>query len=90
MRETEDGFLIAEKDLKLRGSGEILGTRQSGLVQFRLADLTVHGELLAAARDDSRLIIEKDVDLQSARGNSLRHLLYLFERDQAIAYLRSG
>ena len=90
MRETEDGFLIAEKDLKLRGSGEILGTRQSGLVQFRLADLTVHGELLAAARDDSQLIIQKDVDLHSVRGNSLRHLLYLFERDQAIAYLRSG
>ncbi|QQG37229.1 MAG: ATP-dependent DNA helicase RecG [Micavibrio aeruginosavorus] len=90
MRETEDGFLIAEKDLKLRGSGEILGTRQSGLVQFRLADLAFHGELLAAARDDARLIIEKDVELQSVRGNALRHLLYLFERDQAIAYLRSG
>lgn len=90
MRETEDGFLIAEKDLKLRGSGEILGTRQSGLIQFRLADLTVHGELLAAARDDSQLILQKDVDLQSVRGQSLRHLLYLFERDQAIAYLRSG
>ncbi len=90
MRETEDGFLIAEKDLKLRGSGEILGTRQSGLVQFRIADLSAHGELLAVARDDSRLIIEKDVDLQSVRGESLRHLLYLFERDQAIAYLRSG
>lgn len=90
MRDTEDGFLIAEKDLKLRGSGEILGTRQSGLVQFRLADLAIHGELLAAARDDARLIIEKDIDLQGVRGNALRHLLYLFERDQAIAYLRSG
>lgn len=90
MRETEDGFLIAEKDLKLRGSGEILGTRQSGLVQFRLADLAFHGELLAAARDDAQLIIEKDVELQGARGKALRHLLYLFERDQAIAYLRSG
>jgi len=90
MRETEDGFVIAEKDLKLRGSGEILGTRQSGLVQFRLADLAFHGDLLAAARDDARLIIEKDVELQSVRGDALRHLLYLFERDQAIAYLRSG
>lgn len=90
MRETEDGFLIAEKDLKLRGSGEILGTRQSGLIAFRLADLAFHAELLAAARDDSRLIIEKDVELQSDRGQALRHLLYLFERDQAIAYLRSG
>ena len=90
MRDTEDGFLIAEKDLKLRGSGEILGTRQSGLAQFRLADLAFHGDLLAAARDDARLIIEKDVELQGVRGNALRHLLYLFERDQAIAYLRSG
>lgn len=90
MRDTEDGFLIAEKDLKLRGSGEILGTRQSGLVQFRLADLGFHGELLAAARDDAQLIIEKNVDLQGVRGSALRHLLYLFERDQAITYLRSG
>lgn len=90
MRETEDGFLIAEKDLKLRGSGEILGTKQSGLVQFRLADLAFHGELLAAACDDARLIIDKDVELQGVRGQALRHLLYLFERDQAIAYLRSG
>ncbi len=90
MRDTEDGFLIAEKDLKLRGSGEILGTKQSGLVEFRLADLSVHGDLLAAARDDARLIIEKDVELQGVRGDALRHLLYLFERDQAIAYLRSG
>lgn len=90
MRDTEDGFLIAEKDLQLRGSGEILGTRQSGMVQFCLADLAAHGELLAAARDDARLIIEKDVELQGLRGDALRHLLYLFERDQAIAYLRSG
>lgn len=90
MRDTEDGFLIAEKDLKLRGGGEILGTRQSGLIQFRLADLAAHGALLAAARDDAQLIIEKDVELQNVRGDALRHLLYLFERDQAIAYLRSG
>src|SRR5690606_23901194 len=56
MRETEDGFLIAEKDLELRGGGDILGVRQSGMPVFRLADLAVHGELLAAARDDARLI----------------------------------
>ena len=90
MRETEDGFLIAEKDLKLRGGGDILGVKQSGLPQFKLADLSVHGELLAAARDDARLIIEKDPDLESERGQALTTLLYLFERDQAIQYLRSG
>ncbi len=90
MRETEDGFLIAEKDLELRGAGDILGTRQSGELSFRLADLTVHAALLAAARDDARLIIEKDPELKTSRGEALRTLLYLFERDQAIQYLRSG
>ncbi|WP_435642100.1 ATP-dependent DNA helicase RecG [Micavibrio aeruginosavorus] len=90
MRDTEDGFLIAEKDLELRGSGDILGTKQSGLPTFRLADLSAHAELLATARDDARLIIDKDPDLKGPRGNALRHLLYLFERDQAIQYLRSG
>jgi ATP-dependent DNA helicase RecG len=90
MRDTEDGFIIAEKDLELRGSGDILGTKQSGLPSFRLADLTAHAELLATARDDARLIIDKDTDLNGPRGDALRHLLYLFERDQAIQYLRSG
>jgi len=90
MRATEDGFLIAEKDLELRGAGEILGTRQSGMPAFRLAELPTHNELLAAARDDARLIIDKDPELASPRGQALRTLLYLFERDQAIRYLRSG
>ena len=90
MRETEDGFLIAEKDLELRGGGDILGVKQSGLPKFRLADLSVHGELLKAARDDARLIIERDPELESARGQALKTLLYLFERDQALQYLRSG
>ncbi len=90
MRETEDGFKIAEKDLELRGAGEILGTRQSGLPTFRLAELPAHAELLAAARDDARLIMERDPELKSERGVGLRTLLYLFERDQAIQYLRSG
>ncbi len=90
MRETEDGFRIAEEDLRLRGGGEILGTRQSGLPAFRLADLAVHGELLAAARDDAKLILNRDPDLQSERGASLRVLLYLFERDAAVLNLRSG
>lgn len=90
MRDTEDGFIIAEADLKLRGAGDILGTRQSGDMVFRLADLNAHADLLAAARDDARLIIDRDPDLQSERGAHLRTLLYLFERDQAIQNLRSG
>ncbi|MCB9991498.1 MAG: ATP-dependent DNA helicase RecG [Rhodospirillales bacterium] len=90
MRDTEDGFKIAEKDLELRGAGEILGTRQSGMPVFRLAELPAHADLLAAARDDARLIMDKDPDLKGPRGDSLRILLYLFERDQAIQYLRSG
>ena len=90
LRETEDGFLIAEEDLRLRGAGELLGTKQSGLPGFRLADLAVHAELLAAARDDARLITDRDPDLKSERGQALRVLLYLFERDAAVRYLRSG
>ena len=90
MRATEDGFAIAEEDLRLRGGGEMLGTRQSGLPEFRLADLALHGELLAAARDDAALILGRDPDLQTPRGGSLRVLLYLFERDAAVRTLRSG
>jgi ATP-dependent DNA helicase RecG len=90
MRATEDGFLIAEEDLRLRGGGEVLGTRQSGLPEFALADLSIHGELLAAARDDSRLILERDPELKSPRGEALRVLLYLFDRDAAVKTLRSG
>jgi ATP-dependent DNA helicase RecG len=90
MRDTEDGFVIAEADLKLRGAGDILGTKQSGDTIFRLADLNAHADLLAAARDDARLIIDRDPDLVGPRAESLRILLYLFERDQAIQNLRSG
>ena len=90
MRQTDDGFRIAEEDLRLRGAGELLGTRQSGFPEFRLADLAVHDELLATARDDARLIIAKDPDLAGPRGAALRVLLYLFERDAAVKYLGSG
>jgi ATP-dependent DNA helicase RecG len=90
MRQTEDGFRIAEEDLRLRGEGEVLGTRQSGLPGFRLARLDVDGELLSAARDDARLIIERDADLLSERGQALRIMLYLFERDAAVRLLRAG
>lgn len=90
MRETEDGFRIAEEDLRLRGAGELLGTRQSGLPEFKLADLQAHSRLLTIARDDARLILEKDGQLSGPRGQALRTLLYLFERDNAIKFLNSG
>ncbi len=90
MRETEDGFRIAEEDLRLRGEGDVLGTRQSGLPGFRVARIETHGSLLQAARDDAALILARDPELMSARGEALRALLYLFERDEAIRLLRAG
>lgn len=90
MRETNDGFRIAEEDLRLRGAGEILGTRQSGEVEFRLADQQQMSEFLGVARDDARLLIDRDGGLASPRGQAARVLLYLFERDAAIGLLRSG
>lgn len=90
MRETEDGFLIAEEDLKLRGEGELLGTRQSGTPGFQVARIEAHADLLEAARDDARLILSRDPELQSDRGEALRLLLYLFGRDEAVRLLRAG
>ncbi len=90
MRETEDGFVIAEEDLKLRGEGELLGTRQSGTPGFQVARIDIHADLLEAARDDARLILSRDPDLQGERGEALRLLLYLFGRDEAVRLLRAG
>ena len=90
MRDTDDGFVIAEEDLRLRGAGELLGTRQSGMPEFRLADLATHADLLATARDDAQLVLTRDPDLQSERGQRLRTLLYLFSRDEAVRYLKAG
>jgi ATP-dependent DNA helicase RecG len=90
LRETNDGFRIAEEDLRLRGAGEVLGTRQSGLPEMKLADLAVHGELLAVAREDTKLILTRDPTLALPRGEALRTLLYLFGRDHAVRYIRSG
>lgn len=90
MRRTENGFVIAEEDLRLRGEGEVLGTRQSGAPGFRLAQLGVHADLLAIARDDARLVLETDPDLTGPRGQALRTLLYLFERDAAVRLLSAG
>ena len=90
LRETDDGFRIAEEDLRLRGPGELLGTRQSGLPDFRLVEPERHGDLMQMAHDDVRLTLERDAELASPRGQALRTLLYLFERDAAARYLRSG
>ncbi|MBT9370051.1 ATP-dependent DNA helicase RecG [Rhizobium sp. CSW-27] len=90
LRDSEDGFLIAEEDLKLRGEGELLGTRQSGTPGFRIASLEAHADLLEIARKDAAYIIEKDPELVSERGEALRVLLYLHRRDEAIRYLRAG
>ncbi|WP_457586080.1 ATP-dependent DNA helicase RecG [Ensifer canadensis] len=90
LRDSEDGFLIAEEDLKLRGEGELLGTRQSGTPGFRIASLEAHGDLLEIARKDAAYMIERDPDLTTARGEALRTLLYLHRRDEAIRFLRAG
>ena len=90
MRATEDGFLIAEEDLRLRGEGELVGTRQSGLPSFRLARLEHHGALLEEARRDAAEIVRTDPRLTGPRGAALRRLLYLFERDAAVRLMGSG
>ena len=90
MEETEDGFLIAEKDLELRGGGEVLGARQSGLPEFRIANGPNFPELLAAARDDARLILQSDPGLKSPRGEALRRLLYIFDCDEAVRLFRAA
>jgi ATP-dependent DNA helicase RecG len=90
MRETDDGFRIAEEDLRLRGEGDLLGTRQSGVPGFRVARLELHGQLLSAARDDAALTLARDPKLSSPRGEALRALLYLFARDEAIRLLGAG
>ncbi len=90
MRRTEDGFVIAEEDLKLRGGGEVLGTRQSGLPAFRIARLPEHEALLQAARDEAQLILLRDPELKGETAEPLKLLLYLFERDDAIKLMRAG
>ncbi len=90
MRETNDGFVIAEKDLELRGGGELLGLKQSGDADYRLASAEQLVRLLPVAHDDARLFVERDGGMAGARGEPVRHCLYLFERDAAVPLLRSG
>jgi ATP-dependent DNA helicase RecG len=90
MRETQDGFRLAEEDLELRGGGELLGTRQSGDTPFRIATLEQIQKLLPVAHDDARLLIERDGGLAGERGEAARLLLYLFERDWGVQLLRGG
>lgn len=90
MRETQDGFRIAEEDLALRGGGELLGTRQSGEAAFHIAGLEQVQRLLPAAHADARLLMERDGGLTSPRGEAARLLLYLFERDWGVQLLRGG
>ncbi|MBJ7403838.1 MAG: ATP-dependent DNA helicase RecG [Bradyrhizobium sp.] len=90
IRETTDGFRIAEEDLKLRGEGDVLGVRQSGLPGYRIARPEVHGQLIAQARDEALRILKDDPKLKGERGEALRCLLYLYERDEAIPLIGAG
>jgi ATP-dependent DNA helicase RecG len=90
IRETTDGFRIAEEDLKLRGEGDVLGIRQSGLPGYRIARSDVHGQLITQARDEALRIMKDNPKLKGERGEALRCLLYLFERDEAIPLIGAG
>ncbi|MBW0145073.1 ATP-dependent DNA helicase RecG [Sphingomicrobium clamense] len=90
MRETNDGFRIAEEDLKLRGPGEILGTRQSGEAAFRIATAKDVVALAPAAQSDAQLLLDRDGGLEGERGQAARTCLYLFERDAAVGLLKGG
>lgn len=90
LRDSEDGFLIAEEDLKLRGEGELLGTRQSGTPGFRIASMEFHADLLEIARKDAAYLLDRDPDLTSERGEAVRTLLYMLRRDEAVRFLRAG
>jgi ATP-dependent DNA helicase RecG len=90
LRKSDDGFFIAEEDWRLRGPGEMLGLRQSGVVRYRLAELPAHDDLLQIASQDARRVADEDPKLESERGQAVRILLYLFDRDRAVGLLGAG
>src|SRR5437764_6688288 len=90
IRETTDGFRIAEEDRKLRGEGDVLGIRQSGLPGYRIARMDVHAQLIAEAREEALRIMKDNPKLTGTRGEALRCLLYLFERDEALPLIGAG
>lgn len=90
IRETTDGFRIAEEDLRLRGEGDVLGTRQSGLPGYRIARSDVHAQLITQARDEALRILKENPKLTGERGEALRCLLYLYERDEALPLIGAG
>ena len=90
LRDTEDGFRIAQVDLEMRGAGDVIGTAQSGLPRFRIADLEHQSGLMAVARNDARALLERDPGLDSPRGVAMRHLMWLMQQDQAIRLVQVG
>jgi ATP-dependent DNA helicase RecG len=90
LRDTEDGFRIAEEDLAMRGAGDLIGTAQSGLPRFRVADLERQAGLMAIAQTDARRLLADDPTLDSPRGRAARHLLWLLDQDRAIRLLSVG
>jgi len=90
IKSTEDGFVIAERDLELRGQGDVLGTRQSGMPGYHLAVPDVHRHLLELAHNDAKAALAGNPGLTGAGGAALRTLLYLFRKDQAIQLIRAG
>jgi ATP-dependent DNA helicase RecG len=90
MRDTEDGFLIAEEDLKMRGAGDVIGTAQSGLPRFKVADLEHQSALMATAHQDARMLLQSDPSLTGSRGKAARTLLWLMEQDQSVHLISVG
>ena len=90
LRSTEDGFVIAETDLEMRGAGDMIGTAQSGLPRFRIADLERQAGLMAIAQSDARTLLEADPGLESERGQAARVLLWLMKQDEAVRLISVG
>ena len=90
MKKTNDGFLISEKDLELRGPGELLGSRQSGEQSFKILDLNTHKPLIELANKEAKLILAANPKLEGKEGDAIKNLLYLFDQDQAVELINIG